>query len=124
MLFERLFPSCAACSRSFDEMGRFRLVSRRLEVLLHGTPVGEISETADGGTEFRFLDDYFELVPRLVLGQTFEDDLERVHRSRDRERLPDFFANLTPEGRLRELIEQTTGVETGVPSWDRGGAAL
>jgi len=88
-------------------------VSRRLEVLLHGIPVGEISETADGATEFRFLDDYFERVPRPVLGQKFEDDLRRVHRSRGRGRLPDFFANLTPEGRLRELIEQTTTVESG-----------
>lgn len=88
-------------------------MSRRLEVLLHGIPVGEISETGDGRTEFRFLDAYFELVPRPVLGQKFEDDLGRVHRSRDRGRLPDFFANLTPEGRLRELIEQTTKVESG-----------
>jgi serine/threonine-protein kinase HipA len=75
--------------------------------------VGEISETADGRTEFRFLEEYFELVPRPVLGQKFEDDLERVHRSRAREQLPDFFANLIPEGRLRELIEQTTAVEAG-----------
>lgn len=88
-------------------------MSRRLEVLLYGVPIGEISETADGATEFRFLDDYFELVPRPVLGQKFEDDLERVHRSRGRTRLPDFFANLTPEGRLRELIEKTTIVDAG-----------
>ena len=88
-------------------------MSRRLEVLLHGEPVGEISETADGGTEFRFNKSYFELVPRPVLGQRLEDDLERVRRSRARERLPDFFANLIPEGRLRELIEQTTEVEAG-----------
>lgn len=88
-------------------------MSRRLEVLLHGSPVGEISEIADGRTEFRFLEEYFELVPRPVLGQKFEDDLERVHRSRVREQLPDFFANLIPEGRLRELIEQTTAVEAG-----------
>ncbi|MFW6012363.1 MAG: type II toxin-antitoxin system HipA family toxin [bacterium] len=88
-------------------------MSRRLEILLYGVPVGEISETGDGRTEFRFLDEYFDLVPRPVLGQKFEDDLRRVHRSRLRERLPDFFANLVPEGRLRELIEQTTGVEEG-----------
>lgn len=44
-------------------------MSRRLEVVLHGTPVGEISETLEGGSEFRFFDDYFELVPRPVLGQ-------------------------------------------------------
>jgi serine/threonine-protein kinase HipA len=87
-------------------------VSRRLEVLLYGTPVGEVSEAADGRTEFRFLESYYEMVPRPVLGQKFEDDLRRVHRSRHHGELPDFFANLTPEGRLRELIEQTTEVET------------
>lgn len=88
-------------------------MSRRLKILLYGVPVGEISEAGDGRTEFRFLDEYFDQVPRPVLGQKFEDDLRRVHRSRVRERLPDFFANLVPEGRLRELIEQTTGVEEG-----------
>jgi serine/threonine-protein kinase HipA len=88
-------------------------VTRRLEVLLHGEPVGEISETSPSGTEFRFSDRYFDQVPRPVLGQRFEDDLERVHRSREREILPDFFANLTPEGRLRELLEQTTDLERG-----------
>lgn len=88
-------------------------MSRRLEVLLYGTPVGEVSEAADGRTEFRFLETYYEMVPRPVLGQKFEDDLRRVHRSRHRGELPDFFANLTPEGRLRELIEQTTFVEPG-----------
>lgn len=36
-----------------------------------------------------------------------------MHRSRQRQRLPDYFANLVPEGRLRELIEQTTQVEAG-----------
>lgn len=88
-------------------------MTRRLEVLLHGVSVGELSETADGATEFALFDAYREMVPRPVLGQRFEDDLERVHRGRQRGRLPDFFANLTPEGRLRELIEQTTAVETG-----------
>lgn len=88
-------------------------MSRRLEVLLHRIPVGELSEAANGATEFRFEEDYFDVVPRPVLGQKFEDDLERVHRGREPRLLPDFFANLTPEGRLRELIEQTTVVEAG-----------
>ena len=88
-------------------------MSRRLEVLLHGEPIGEIAETERGGTEFRFAGRYFDRVPRPVLGQKFEDDLSRIHRSRDRERLPDFFANLTPEGRLRKLLEETSDLESG-----------
>ncbi|HEV2856016.1 MAG TPA: HipA domain-containing protein [Thermoanaerobaculia bacterium] len=86
-------------------------MSRRLEVLLHDRPVGHLSETPDGGVEFRFLDTYRELVPRPVLGQRFEDDLERAHFSRKGQRLPDFFANLIPEGRLRDLIVETAGLD-------------
>jgi serine/threonine-protein kinase HipA len=88
-------------------------MSRRLEILLHDQPVGEISETPDGGTEFRLSTAYRDLVPRPVLGQKFEDDLERVHRSRKGQGLPDFFVNLIPEGRLRDLIEEASGLEDG-----------
>lgn len=88
-------------------------MSRRLEVRLHDHLVGHISELPDGGSEFRFLDSYRDLVPRPVLGQRFEDDLDRVWRSRKGQGLPDFFANLVPEGRLREVIEETTAVERG-----------
>lgn len=85
-------------------------MSRRLEVLLHGEVIGTLAENPDGGTEFSFLDRYFDLVPRPVLGQKFEDDLNRVHHNRKNVGLPDFFANLIPEGRLREVIEDRTDV--------------
>ena len=90
-------------------------MSRRLEVLLHGHLVGHLTEVEDRGVEFRLVDSYRELVPRPVLGQKFEDDLDRVHRSRRGQGLPDFFANLIPEreGRLRQLIEQAAGLEPG-----------
>lgn len=88
-------------------------MSRRLEVLLGDQPVGMLAERSDGGAEFRFFDSYRALVPRPVLGQKFEDDLARVYRNRKGERLPDFFANLIPEGRLRELIEKAVGLEPG-----------
>ncbi len=88
-------------------------MSRRLEILLHDHLVGHLSETPGGGTEFRFRDAYRDLVPRPVLGQKFEDDLARIYRSRRGQGLPDFFANLIPEGRLREVIEETTDLESG-----------
>lgn len=88
-------------------------MSRRLEVLLQDRLVGHLSEETDGGVEFRFLDSYRDLVPRPVLGQKFEDDLERVHRNRKGKRLPDFFANLVPEGRLRKVIEKSAELESG-----------
>lgn len=86
-------------------------MSRRLEILLHGEVIGTLSETPNGGTEFSFLDRYFDLTPRPVLGQMFEDDLERAHQNRKNVGLPDFFANLIPEGRLRDVIENRTDVE-------------
>lgn len=85
-------------------------MSRRLEVLLHDRLVGHLNDIGDGGVEFRFADSYLELRRRPVLGQKFEDDLSRVHRSRRNQDLPDFFANLVPEGRLRELIETASGL--------------
>ncbi len=88
-------------------------MSRRLEVLLHDQLVGHLSETTEGGVEFRLLETYRRLAQRPVLGQKFEDDLERVHRSRKGQGLPDFFANLIPEGRLRDIIEQTADLEAG-----------
>lgn len=89
-------------------------MTRRFEVLLHGGLVGHLSEAADGSVDFRLEDSYREMVPRPVLGQKFEDDLERTYRSRKGQVLPDFFANLIPEaGRLRELIESAAGIEQG-----------
>lgn len=64
--------------------------------------VGDLLLHADEVTEFRLLDAYRELPRRPVLGQVFEDDLGAVHRARMR--LPPFFSNLLPEGRLRELL--------------------
>ena len=88
-------------------------MSRRLEVLLHGHLAGYLSEMPDGAAEFRFLDTYRSLIPRPVLGQKFEDNLERTYRSRKGQGLPDFFANLVPEGRLRDVIEETAALEVG-----------
>ena len=90
-------------------------MSRRLEVRLHDQPIGTLSETPDGGSEFRFHRTYRDLAPRPVLGQKFEDDLDRIYRSRKGQRLPDFFANLIPEpgGKLREVIEDAGALEAG-----------
>lgn len=82
-------------------------MSRRLEVFLYDQPVGILAENPEGGVEFRFLEEYRDLVPRPVLGQKFEDDLTQVYRSRRGYGLPDFFANLIPEGPLREVIVET-----------------
>lgn len=86
---------------------------RHLEVVLHGCPVGELTETRGERVEFRLIESYYRLVPRLVLGQNFEDDLEKVHHGRRNQGLPDFFVNLLPEARLRDLIELTASLKAG-----------
>lgn len=86
-------------------------MSRRLEVRLGEVPVGQLSELPDGRSEFRFAPSYLDLSRRPVLGQHFEDDLSRTYRSRARHSLPDFFANLVPEGQLRAFVEKAGGLE-------------
>ncbi len=80
----------------------------RLGVHIGNERVGEISVTSNEQIEFRFTDTYRARHPRPVLGQVFEDDLDRVHRSRVR--LPPFFSNLLPEGALRALLATQIGV--------------
>jgi serine/threonine-protein kinase HipA len=79
-----------------------------LGVSLGNELVGELSVVRDV-VEFRLLETYRTRYPRQVLGQTFEDDLDYVHRSRIR--LPPFFANLLPEGALRELLARQLGIK-------------
>lgn len=86
-------------------------MSRRLEVFLGSRMVGDLSESASGEVEFRFREEYLEWVPRPVLGQRFEDDLERVYRAKKPGRLPPFFANLVPEGKLREVLVRAANLE-------------
>lgn len=77
-----------------------------LGVYLHQDLVGEITVIRET-IEFRFVESYRARYPRPVLGQVFEDDLDRVHRSRIK--LPPFFSNLLPEGALRELVARQVG---------------
>ncbi len=77
-----------------------------LGVYLGADLVGEIVTSADR-VEFRLTDAYRATYPRPVLGQVFEDDPDRVHRSRIK--LPPFFSNLLPEGALRQMLARQLG---------------
>lgn len=87
-------------------------MKRTFEVRLSDVHVGYLSEADDGRISFRFSDDYRSRANRPILSQSFEDDLERTYRAKGRE-LPPFFANLVPEGYLRDLIESSLGLERG-----------
>ncbi len=82
-----------------------------LRVDLGSVPVGWLTPvpTYPDRWRFSFRQDYRERYPRPILGQFFEDDLERSYVST--QRLPEFFSNLLPEGTLRELIAEKAGVD-------------
>jgi serine/threonine-protein kinase HipA len=84
----------------------------RLEVKLHGAVAGFITFTEDGYSKFEFTSAYLARTSRPVLGQHFEDNLRGTFSSRGRG-LPDFFANIIPEGKLRDVIEHTFDLPKG-----------
>lgn len=70
---------------------------RAFEVMLAGRPVGTLGEEPDGRISFRFSEAPKEAPDRPVLGQRFEDNLDRTYRGRRPGELPSFFDNLIPE---------------------------
>ena len=76
-------------------------------VLLYGEHVGAIHRR-DAFTKFVFDSDYWDRPDRAVLGRWFEDHPRRQPHATDR--VPAWFSNLLPEGRLRDLIAREQGV--------------
>ena len=85
---------------------------RAFNVWLNEIPTGQLVQQEDGRVSFRFFEEYRQMLRRPVLGQFFEDDLLKTYRGK-RNALPAFFANLVPEGQLRELIEHSLGIPEG-----------
>lgn len=79
------------------------------EVFLHEQLVGLLRISVDHA-RFSFAEAYIQQPNRPVLGLQFENDLYASHSAKLR--LPPWFSNLLPEGRLRELIAQQNGVST------------
>lgn len=75
---------------------------RALAIHIGNRHAGDLVLQPNDLTEFKLADSYMESSSRPILGQIFEDDLTQVHRARMR--LPPFFSNLLPEGRLRALV--------------------
>jgi serine/threonine-protein kinase HipA len=78
-----------------------------LSVSIHGVRAGQLHQSREGSF-FELDDEYLDMPNRPVLGQTFEDDPKRPHRTR--QGVPPWFANLLPEGPLRRLIAERAGV--------------
>jgi serine/threonine-protein kinase HipA len=82
-------------------------------VLLHGAPVGRLWEV---GARVAFQIDlgWWDQPDRPTLGQWFEDSApDEVHFG-EPGRLPPFFANLEPEGNLRQWLARRHRVDAGV----------
>jgi serine/threonine-protein kinase HipA len=83
-----------------------------LEVQLYGRTIGTLTNLGGDRTIFAFTEDYIADDDRQVLSLSFKDafgnlvtDLPATQR-----RLLPFFANLLPEGHLRDYLAQRAGV--------------
>jgi serine/threonine-protein kinase HipA len=84
-----------------------RLAESVHAVWLHDQQVGTIYQRGDY-TRFTLAEPYRMDPDRPVLGLVFEQDLSAAHTAALR--LPPWFSNLLPEGRLREWIAEDRGV--------------
>lgn len=84
-----------------DEEAGTSLTERCYGVWLYSDRIGALNQRGDY-TWFAFSEEYLADPGRAVLGLIFEQDLRRRHASALR--LPPWFSNLLPEGRLRDWI--------------------
>lgn len=87
---------------------------RQLEIRLHGHPVGNMTRLASDQHVFAFDEAYLADPNRDTLSLSFKrrgGGLLETTRS-VRQRLPEFFSNLLPEGHLRHYIAEKVGVHT------------
>jgi len=89
--------------------GGGRRPERRHLVTLHGERIGVLAQYGDF-TTFHFDDDYWHRPDRAVLGLDFEDRLQPTRSASLR--VPPWFSNLLPEGRLRDWIAAERGVSS------------
>jgi serine/threonine-protein kinase HipA len=79
------------------------------DVFIGGVLAGKLGRPARRPAVFQFVEEYRRMSQRPVLGQRFEDDLRKKYWGEAQE-LPPFFANLIPEGHLRQLVERSLGL--------------
>jgi serine/threonine-protein kinase HipA len=77
-----------------------------LEIFLHNQPIGTITRLSDDRNLFAFNQDYIDNPARPTLSLSFEDDLGGIipETKASRTRLSPFFANVLPEGYMRNYL--------------------
>src|SRR5689334_19323085 len=88
-------------------MNAMKVVKSRYGVWLGGRRIGTLDQRGDY-TAFSFTEEYIADPNRSVLGLHFEQDLKAQYASALR--LPPWFSNLLPEGRLRIWIAEQRDV--------------
>jgi serine/threonine-protein kinase HipA len=83
------------------------------DVYLGDVQVGSLFEDPSGRVGFRFSERYKHLPKRPVLSQSFEDNLDKVYWGKRPGVLPVFFANLLPEGILKNVLQRSLQVPEG-----------
>lgn len=83
-----------------------RLSEEQFCVYLYGQLIGRLHRRGDT-TRFVFESGYWDDPKRAVLGLRFEENRHERHQSHLR--LPPWFSNLLPEGRLRDWIAKARG---------------
>jgi len=84
-----------------------------LEVLLHGEPIATLTRLSGDRSVFAFNDSYVENKRRPVLSLHFKDELGELlteFRATKTRVLP-YFANLLPEGHMRNYLAERAGVK-------------
>ena len=82
---------------------------KQYDVYIGEVLAGHLVQSEEGYSYFRFSAEYRSRADRPVLGQHFEDDLDKVYRGKGL-RLPPYFANIVPEGALRDVLEHSLDV--------------
>lgn len=83
-----------------------------LDILLYGEPIGTMTLLPGDRVLFTFSDDYVGDANRATLSLSFKDQTGGLitHVPTRQTRVPPFFANLLPEGPLREYLAGRAGV--------------
>jgi serine/threonine-protein kinase HipA len=83
-----------------------------LDVLLYGEPIGTLTHLPGDRTLFAFNESYVANPERPTLSLSFKDSFgELITDTRPtRVRVPTFFANLLPEGTMRDYLAERAGV--------------
>lgn len=83
-----------------------------LEVLLHGQEIGSLTQIGGDRNLFAFNEKYINDPDRLILSLSFKDSFgELITDIRPTQtKVPPFFANLLPEGPMRDYLAKRAGV--------------